>query len=247
MNLMWKLALLPTWSQPTPSPDEARQQAHHELSKVAYKPKQNLLEKLFKWLDSTLSKAKLNLGLPEWVGVLLTFLIFVALIALLLYLATKITLARRKRKSKALFDDKRDASMLTLSANKAAAAGDWVSAVVDRFRAIIRSLDERALLEDYPGMTSQEAGQLGAQVMPNLSESFAYAANLFDRARYGHEETGPSDDQWMRDFAVTVTNTSGVTHQSAHNLTPELTHGSAGPLDVNPYASNPYATKGRRR
>ena len=71
MNLIWKLALLPTWSQPTPSPDEARQQAHHELSKVAYKPKQNILEKLFKWLDSTLSKAKLNLGLPEWVGVLL--------------------------------------------------------------------------------------------------------------------------------------------------------------------------------
>ena len=60
-------------------------------------------------------------------------------------------------------------------------------------------------------MTAQEAGQLGAQVMPNLNESFAYAANLFDRARYGHEETGPSDDQWMRDFAVTVTNTSGVT------------------------------------
>lgn len=174
-------------------------------------------------------------------------LIFVALIALLLYLATKITLARRKRKSGALFDDKRDASMLTLSANKAAAAGDWVNAVVDRFRAIIRSLDERALLEDYPGMTAQEAGQLGAQVMPNLGESFTYAANLFDRARYGHEETGPSDDQWMRDFAVTVTNTPGVTHQSAHNLTPELTHGSAGPLDVNPYASNPYATKGRRR
>ena len=72
-------------------------------------------------------------------------------------MATKITLARRKRKSGALFDDKRDASMLTLSANKAAAAGDWVSAVVDRFRAIIRSLDERALLEDYPGMTAQEA------------------------------------------------------------------------------------------
>ena len=178
---------------------------------------------------------------------LLTFLIFMALIALLLYLATKITLARRKRKSKALFDDKRDASMLTLSANKAAAAGDWVSAVVDRFRAIIRSLDERALLEDYPGMTAQEAGHLGTQVMPTLSEGFAYAANLFDRARYGHEETGPSDDQWMRDFAVTVTNTPGITHQSAHNLTPELTHGSAGPLDVNPYASNPYATKGRRR
>ena len=59
MNLIWKLALLPTWSQPTPSPDEARQQAHHELSKVAYKPKQNILEKLFKWLDSTLSKAYL--------------------------------------------------------------------------------------------------------------------------------------------------------------------------------------------
>ena len=78
-------------------------------------------------------------------------------------------------------------------------------------------------------MTAQEAGQLGAQVMPNLNESFAYAANLFDRARYGHEETGPSDDQWMRDFAVTVTKTPGITHQSAHNLTPELTHGSRWP------------------
>ena len=81
MNLMWKFVLLPAWSQPTPSPDEARQQAHHELSKVAYKPKENFLEKLFKWLDSTLSKTKLDLGLPEFIGELLSFLIFVALIA----------------------------------------------------------------------------------------------------------------------------------------------------------------------
>ena len=87
---------------------------------------------------------------------LLTFLIFVALIALLLYLATKITLARRKRKSKALLKINVTPSMLTLAPIRRLPPVTWVSAVVDRFRAIIRSLDERALLEDYPGMTAQE-------------------------------------------------------------------------------------------
>ncbi len=50
-------------------------------------------------------------------------------------------------------------------ADEAALRGDWDTAVAERYRAIVRGLEERGLLEPRPGRTADEAaarGRLGA-------------------------------------------------------------------------------------
>ena len=79
-----------------------------------------------------------------------------------------------------------------------------LAAVVERFRAIIRSLDERGFIEDYPGMTAHEAAVLGSSALEALGEELTRAAALFDAVRYGEVVSTEEQDAWMRDLARRV-------------------------------------------
>ena len=77
-------------------------------------------------------------------------LVLVTCVVLLVVLLRRFRLVGRSRRAaRRLFDDERDARALARAADAAAERGDWGTAVVERFRAIIRSLDERGLIEDY--------------------------------------------------------------------------------------------------
>lgn len=192
----------------TPSAEEARQAAQHELQKTIYQEQPSLLQLIFDWLEKHLGPESLVPVVPAWVSYLIVLIITIVLIVAIIRLSTRITLARRRRQSSALFEDERDALSLTKSANDAAKQGDFATAVVERFRAIIRSLDERALLDEYPGMTAHEAAVLGSTALPDLRDNFGYAGNLFDVVRYGEIPSTADQDAWMRQFAEQVTNTA---------------------------------------
>lgn len=200
----------------TPDAEEARLRAEEELARPAYHPRESLLSRLWRWLLEHLDPREVVPQAPAWLSVLIVVLTLTVLVALLVLLLTRVTGIRRSRvKDRLLFDDERDALTLTRAADAAAERGDWVTAVVERFRAIIRSLDERGAIEDYPGMTAHEAAGMAAPAVGPLDEDLRQGADLFDAVRYGHVVSSPDQDAWMRDLAdriasAPVTDLAGV-------------------------------------
>lgn len=189
----------------TPDADEARRSAEEELSKPIYNQAESLWSRIWRWILEHIDPREVVPQAPPWLSVLIVLVAAIALVALLLLLLTRVTGIRRSRvKNDLLFEDDRDSASLTRAADAAAERGDWMTAVVERFRAIIRSLDERGAIEDYPGMTAHEAANLAAPAVGGLAPELQAGADLFDAVRYGHVVSAPAQDMWMRDLAARV-------------------------------------------
>ncbi|QPL05848.1 MULTISPECIES: DUF4129 domain-containing protein [Actinomyces] len=220
-------ALLGAGVPATPDAEEARESAQRELSRPVYQERLSLWARLWTWIQEHIDPSRVVPGAPAWLSVLIVVVAAVVLLAVALLLLRRVTLGRRARvSSQVLFEgDDRDADALTRDADAAAARQDWAAAVVDRFRAIIRSLDERALVEDYPGMTAQEAGTLASHALVDdqgLHASLHQAAVLFDAVRYGRVLSTGQQDEWMRLLAERVA--SAAPRSSA----PQATVGGRG-------------------
>ena len=167
-------------------------------------------------------------GIPSWTSTLIVVVVLLALLVVLALLLGRVTRQQRARMNRSLFaGDDRDSTALTRAADDAADRGDWTTAVVERFRAIIRSLDERGALEDYPGMTAHEAATVAASVVVGHADDLHRAGVLFDAVRYGEIDPTFEQDVWMRDLADAI-------HRTQPAVEPALAevpvHGRGGPL-----------------
>lgn len=185
-----------------PDADEARRWAEDELTDPIYHDTPSLLERLLTWLQSLFDDMP-QVGLNgRWlaVGIVVTVVV-VALIAF--YVAGPVRRSRRLRSGSApvvdLHDD-RTAAQLRADADAAAARGDWRSAVIDRFRAVVRALEERVVLDVRPGRTADEAAALAGVRFPAEADALRRGARLFDDVCYGDAPAGPDDDQRLRDL-----------------------------------------------
>ncbi|MCT7357334.1 hypothetical protein N4P33_35120, partial [Streptomyces sp. 15-116A] len=140
--------------------DPAREAARRELSKRMYHENdpswfQRALDKFWEWVDDLLSTA--STATPG--GTLGLIVIIAAVVAVLAALWWRLGTPRREPTSApALFDDRpRSAAEHRAAAEAHAAQGHWNQAVQERMRAIVRSLEERALLDLRPGRTADEA------------------------------------------------------------------------------------------
>ncbi|MFJ4923885.1 DUF4129 domain-containing protein [Streptomyces sp. NPDC088725] len=66
-----------------------------------------------------------------------------------------------------------------------AAAGRWNQAVQERMRAVVRALEERALLDPRPGRTAVEAATKAGRSLPGQAGRLRTAAHEFDDITYG--------------------------------------------------------------
>jgi hypothetical protein len=114
--------------------------------------------------------------------------------------AGPVRLARRRRRTAAVVqaDDVRTSAQLRAAADDAAGRGDWTLAVAERFRAVVRALEERAVLDERPGRTAQEAAEAAAERLPGLAGPLHVAASRFDDVVYGDLPAGPADDAAVR-------------------------------------------------
>lgn len=63
--------------------------------------------------------------------------------------------------------------------------GRWNQAVQERTRAIVRSLEERALLDPRPGRTADEAAAEASRSLPAHADELRLAVRVFDDVTYG--------------------------------------------------------------
>jgi len=173
--------------------DPAREAARRELSKRMYHENDpSLLERalnaFWNWVDRLFTSAAS--ATPG--GAFGLVVIALAVIAVLAALWWRLGTPRREPVSSAtLFDDRpRSAAEHRAAADAHAAQGHWSQAVQERMRAIVRSLEERALLEPRPGRTADEAAAEAARPLPAHTDRLRTAARDFDDVTYGGRSAG---------------------------------------------------------
>ncbi|MEU8589703.1 DUF4129 domain-containing protein [Streptomyces sp. NPDC048664] len=168
--------------------DPAREAARRELSKRLYHENdpgllQRAINAFWDWIDGLLKGA--SAATPGGgVGLVVIVLVVLALAAALWWRLG--TPRRTPTTSAALFDDRpRSAAEHRAAAEAHAAQGHWSQAVQERMRAIVRSLEERALLDVRPGRTADETASEAGRALPGHAERLRAAARDFDDVTYG--------------------------------------------------------------
>ena len=71
------------------------------------------------------------------------------------------------------------------AAEAAAASGDLAEAIRERFRAVVRELEQRGVLEPRAGRTVDEVAAEAGKALPSLADDLRGAAVSFDDVWYG--------------------------------------------------------------
>ncbi|WP_055695429.1 DUF4129 domain-containing protein [Streptomyces prasinopilosus] len=168
--------------------DPAREAARRELSKQMYHENdpswfQRALNAFWEWVGKLLDAA--STATPG--GTLGLIVIVVAVLAALGALWWRLgTPHRGPASAPVLFDDRpRSAAEHRAAAEAHAVQGHWNQAVQERMRAVVRALEERALLDLHPGRTADEAAAEAGRVLPAHTGRLRTAARSFDDVTYG--------------------------------------------------------------
>ncbi|MFI9488757.1 DUF4129 domain-containing protein [Promicromonospora sp. NPDC052451] len=191
-----------------PDRDTARELLGSELQKPEYAERESLLVRAINWVierldeidwpDASMSGAQLGI----------VVVVVVAVIVLIAWLvAGPVRLGRERTRSAQVLgaEDTRTAAQLRASADAAAAAGDWRTAVVERFRAVVRSLEERVVIEPRPGRTAQEAAADAGARLAAQADRLRAGADVFDGVEYGDRVATADDDAALRALDAEVT------------------------------------------
>ena len=183
-----------------PDASSARRWATQELADPVYHRGKSLLSRLLDWFLSLFDGGSVPvLGLPPGAVAAVIVVVVLAVAGIAFWIAGPVRLARRAAGSVVVLgDDSRTATQLRAAADAHAARGDWSAAVLDRFRAVVRSLEERTVLDESPGRTAHEAAEAAAARLPEHTADLRRAGRTFDEVCYGKVAAGPDTDSWLR-------------------------------------------------
>ena len=196
-----------------PDAETARRWAEQELADPIYHRGESLLQVVLRWIQEQLAAAQNALSTMDGrsAALVLGSVVIVGVVVTLLVVGPVRRSRRSQRSSVEVFvDDNRTAAELRRSADTLAAAGRWSEAVLDRFRAILRSLEKRAVVDERPGRTAHEAAVQAAAVLPPCAADLHRASRMFDDVCYGDVEARRDDDAWLRQVDDAVQNTRPV-------------------------------------
>lgn len=174
--------------------DPAREAAERELSKPVYHQNdpglvERALDRFWEWVDDLFGRAS-GATPGGGLGLLVVLLLTILVIAALWWRLG--TPHRTATDPATLFDDgPRSAADHRAAAEAHATAGRWSEAVQERMRAVVRSLEERTLLDPRPGRTADEAAAEAAGPLPQHAADLRAAARAFDDVTYGGRTADP--------------------------------------------------------
>ncbi|MFJ8155463.1 DUF4129 domain-containing protein [Streptomyces sp. NPDC094468] len=203
--------------------DPAREAARRELAKRMYHENdpglfQRALSAFLDWVGRMLSAAA-SATPGGTLGLVVVVLAVIAVIGALWWRLG--TPHRRPVSAAALFDDRpRSAAEHRAAAEAHAAQGHWNQALQERMRALVRSLEERALLDVRPGRTADEAAAEAGRVLPAHPDRLRAAAREFDDVTYGgrratqasYERIAELDRDLERTRPTLTASTTSTTH-----------------------------------
>jgi len=183
----------------TPDGPTAQKWAADELANPVYHRSENLLVRLLRWLQH-LFEGLPSLGVSPGFAALIVVGVLAVVVVVALWVAGPVRRSRAAARERPVLghDDRRTAARLRTAADAAAAGGDWSLAVAERFRAVVRDLEERAVLDERPGRTALEVSASAGRVLPGAASALDDGALLFDDVVYGERPAGPADDAAMR-------------------------------------------------
>ncbi|MBN3930240.1 DUF4129 domain-containing protein [Streptomyces verrucosisporus] len=187
----------------------AREAAEDELSKPMYHENDpSLLRRLLDWVwerigDLLDTAAGATPG--GRVGLAAVALLVVLLLAGLRLRMGALRRAPGSARFGELFDDRpRSADEHRAAAERYASAARWSEALQERMRALVRSLEERALLDPRPGRTADEAASEAARVLPDHTTALYAAALAFDEVTYAGRPADQAAYLRLRDLEEAV-------------------------------------------
>ncbi|KOG07809.1 DUF4129 domain-containing protein [Streptomyces viridochromogenes] len=210
--------------------DPAREAAQRELSKGMYHENdpswfQRALDAFWSWVEDLFSSAStVTPGGP--LGLVVVILVIVAILGALWWRLG--TPRRQPTSSAALFDDRpRSAAEHRAAAEAHATQGHWNQAVQERMRAIVRSLEERALLDVRPGRTADEAAAEAGRSLPAQTDRLRAAARDFDDVTYGGRTATQQAYQRIAELDRDLESTKPQLASSALSTAPNARQGAA--------------------
>lgn len=183
--------------------ETAQQAAREELAKQVYRDAgPGLVERVLRWVverAADLLDEVAGVSPGGYAGIaVLVLLVVAAAVAIRLRVGP---LGRQQESERALFvGGERSADQHRAGAEAHAAAGEWAEAVRERLRAVVRSLEERAVLEPRPGRTADEAAAEAGLALPVCAGDLRSAARLFDEIWYGGRPAGPESYSALREL-----------------------------------------------
>ncbi|WP_342776384.1 DUF4129 domain-containing protein [Streptomyces armeniacus] len=184
--------------------EPARRAAEDELSEPAYRQDEpGLVRRVLDWVwehigDLLGSAADASPG--GAVG-----LIVIALVVVLLLVALRMRLGSPRpgptSRNGTLFGTRPGtAADHRAAADAHAAEHRWSEALQERMRAIVLSLEERALLDPRPGRTADEAATDAGRALPGHATELANAARAFDEVTYAERTADEAAYLRVRDL-----------------------------------------------
>lgn len=182
--------------------EEAARAAQEELERAIYRDEEaGLVSRAIDWIFTRLSELLGNL-LDNAVGGRWWLVALAAVVlALIVVILIRVGLPQRgaARGSVQVFDDVvRTAAEHRAAADTAARQGQWATACRERFRALVRELEERTILDERPGRTADEVAREVGGNAPEASDPLARAAGVFDEVCYGNRTATGADDETIR-------------------------------------------------
>ncbi|RSM54425.1 hypothetical protein DMH03_37040 [Amycolatopsis sp. WAC 01376] len=168
--------------------DTARLRAAEELAGQPYQAaKPSWLSQAFSWVLEKLFGVLETVDSAVPGGIFAVVLLVVVLIVVVVVIRLKSgPLAASAKSGRAVFAGQRKASgEHRKAAEEAASRGDFDDAVRELFRAVVRSLEERALLDEKSGRTADEAAIEAGRLLPDVAVALRAGARLFDDVHYG--------------------------------------------------------------
>ncbi|ONK13911.1 DUF4129 domain-containing protein [Streptomyces sp. MP131-18] len=180
----------------------AAEDAERELSRQIYTEHEpGLARRVWDWLWERIFGVLESAAFATpggWVGLLVIAAVVVALAILLRLRLGALSNAAGRRPGAVFTDRPRTAAEHRAAAEEHARAAHWTPAVQERMRAVVRSLEERALLDPRPGRTAHEAADEAARPLPGLTAALHTAAAAFDAVTYGAQPAAPADYEHLR-------------------------------------------------
>lgn len=187
--------------------EAAQEAAREELAKQVYREAgPGLVERAVRWLYGRFADALDEVAAVSPGGYLGVVVVLLLLVAAAVAIRLRVgPMGRRAALDESLFVGReRSADEHRAAADSHARAGEWAEALRERLRAVVRSLEERAVLEPRPGRTADEAAAQAGAALPSCAAELAAAARLFDDVWYGGRPAGPEADASLRELDRTV-------------------------------------------